>query len=245
MPANSLFSGFNYLLRGANLLTAPSLRPFILVPLLINLTLFIIATTILIQQFDLALEWLLEALPGWLDFLAWILWFLFALVILLVYGYSFSAITNLIAAPFYGLLAEKVEAMVSGRAPPMESFTQMIPRTLARELKKLWYFIVRGLGVALLMLVFSFIPLLNVLVPIIGLLWGAWSMSIQYADYTADNHQLPFTRLRKRLGRPVFSTYGFGGLVMLGTMIPVINILVMPAAVAGGTLFWLNELQRD
>jgi CysZ protein len=35
--------------------------------------------------------------------------------------------------------------------------------------------------------------------------------------------------------------WGFGGLVMLCTMIPVVNFFVMPAAVAGATLIWVRE----
>jgi CysZ protein len=31
----------------------------------------------------------------------------------------------------------------------------------------------------------------------------------------------------------------------VASMIPVINIFIMPIAVAGGTLFWINELRQD
>jgi CysZ protein len=33
----------------------------------------------------------------------------------------------------------------------------------------------------------------------------------------------------------------FGGIVYLVLLIPVVNILMMPAAVAGATLFWVRE----
>jgi CysZ protein len=33
----------------------------------------------------------------------------------------------------------------------------------------------------------------------------------------------------------------FGGIVYLALLIPVVNILMMPAAVAGATLFWVRE----
>jgi CysZ protein len=33
----------------------------------------------------------------------------------------------------------------------------------------------------------------------------------------------------------------FGGSVYLVLLIPVVNILMMPAAVAGATLFWVRE----
>ncbi len=235
------FSGIACLAEGARLLTLPKLRIFILVPLLVNFLLFILATTILVQQFEGAMNAVEGWLPSWLSFLAWIFWLLFAFVILLVYGYSFSLITNLIAAPFNGLLAEKIEAHITGTPPDGEPLSKMIPRTIGRELVKLWYFISRGLLVALGLLALSFVPGLNLLVSVLGLLWGAWSMAIQYVDYPADNHQRPFIDLRRHLGRYRLDSFGFGGLVMLGNMVPLLNIFVMPIAVAGATVFWVKS----
>ncbi len=244
MRPNTPTTGVNYFSRGAQLILRPELRWFVVVPILINLVLFVVATAILIQQFGIAMDWLLGTLPEWLEFLAWILWVLFAAVILLVYGYSFSLVTNLLAAPFYGILAEKAEILISGSGPPDESLASMIPRTLGRELVKLWYFVWRGLLLALLMLVLSFIPLLNIVVPVIGFIWGAWSMAIQYTDYAADNNQLSFRETRRRLAASKYSSLSLGGLVMVGTMLPLANIFVMPIAVVAGTAFWVDELKK-
>jgi CysZ protein len=108
---------------------------------------------------------------------------------------------------------------------------------------KLWYFLSRSLLVGLGLFFLAWIPLVNLLVPLLALLWGAWVMTLQYVDYPADNHQLPFTHLRRQLKQQRFSTTGLGSTIMLGSMIPVINIFVMPIAVAAGTLLWVNELQ--
>ena len=70
-------------------------------------------------------------------------------------------------------------------------------------------------------------------------------MALQYIDYPADNHQMPFSTLRERLKQQRMSSIGFGGVIMVASMIPVINIFIMPIAVAGGTLFWINELRQD
>jgi len=68
-------------------------------------------------------------------------------------------------------------------------------------------------------------------------------MSIQYADYAADNHRLPFEKMRDALGLKLRSSLGFGGLIVGCSVVPVVNLFAMPAAVTGGTLFWLNELE--
>jgi len=232
----NFLAGANYLIEGFRLITHPRLRLFILIPVLINLAFFVVFTTVFVQRFDSLLTYMMDWLPGFLEFLAWIVGIILALFILLIYGYSFSAFTNLIAAPFYGVLAEKTENLVRGETIESESLAQLIPRTLFRELTKFWYFLWRSL----LILILTFIPPFG---PVIGALWGMWCMSIQYGDYAADNHKLSFSELRSRLSSRLFTSMGFGGAVMLGMMIPIVNIIVMPAAVAGGTLFWIKELK--
>ncbi len=37
---------------------------------------------------------------------------------------------------------------------------------------------------------------------------------------------------------------GFGGAVMLAVMIPVLNMVAMPAAVAGATAMWVDHYQK-
>lgn len=237
----------SHLIRGAQLLLLPQFRPYIMVPLIINLVLFIVLTGYLIVHFNDAIDYMLSFLPTWdwlkwlINLLLWFIWPLFAALLMMIYGYTFNMVTNLIAAPFYGLLAEKIENHLIDGEIESEPIAQMIPRTLLRELLKLWYFISRGLLLAALSLLLFFIPIINMIVPFLWLLWGAWSMAIQYCDYPADNHKTPFKKLRGWLSEEKLSSYSFGGLVMLAGMIPFVNIFAMPIAVAGATVSWVEN----
>ncbi len=246
LSRNSLVSGARYFVRGLRLLLHPKLRWFVLVPIAINCVLFVALTTVLLQYFSHLADWHLP-LPEILQFLEktlkWVAWFLILVVLLIAYGYSFNIITNIFAAPFYGVLSQKVEELVTGNVVEDEPLMRMIPRTMIRELKKLVYFITRGIFVFLVMLLLGLTFILNVLVPVVGTLWSAWSMAIQYVDYAADNHQTDFVVLRKMLRKRRYSSIGFGGAVMACSMVPVFNIIAMPAAVIGGTLFWVNEIK--
>jgi CysZ protein len=56
------------------------------------------------------------------------------------------------------------------------------------------------------------------------------------------NHGLKFREMRRRLrGRPVLSL-GFGAATAGLTMVPVVNFIAMPSAVAGATAMWVKEL---
>lgn len=246
-PTNNLVSGFRYLTQGAGFLLQPGMRRFVLIPFLANCVVFVLLTLWLVNNFSSIQQGFTGLFPSW-SWISYIVAFLsglFIFFVLLIYGYSFTILTNIIAAPFYGRLAEKLEERVTGKSVPQESISSMVLRTLRREMVKLFYFISRGLLVLIGLFFLSFIPLFNLLVPLIALLWGAWVMTLQYIDYPADNHQLPFTALRTRLKGQRFSSIGFGGTIMFCSMIPVVNIVIMPIAVAGGTLFWINELRRD
>ncbi|MCC8998345.1 MAG: EI24 domain-containing protein, partial [Candidatus Contendobacter sp.] len=52
---------------------------------------------------------------------------------------------------------------------------------------------------------------------------------------------LTFREQRRLLRRHWPLTLGFGGMTLLLTLIPVLNFLVMPAAVIGATLMWVRE----
>jgi CysZ protein len=246
LTRNNLASGARYFFRGLRLLLHPRLRLFVLIPLAINCLLFAVLTTLLVQYFDQLTQWDLP-LPAILQFLEktlkWVAWLLIVVVVLIGYGYSFNIITNILAAPFYGLLSQRTEEMLTGIECPDEPLLQMIPRTIFRELRKLLYFVTRGIFILLVMILMGLTFIFNFLAPLLGVLWSAWSMSIQYVDYAADNHRTDFAAVRKLLRKRRYSCIGFGGTVMGCSMVPILNIIAMPAAVIGGTLFWVNEVK--
>jgi len=86
---------------------------------------------------------------------------------------------------------------------------------------------------------------INVIAPLLWILFGAWMMAVQYADYGADNNELSFSALRQRLGRNTLDALLFGILAYVVVAIPFLNLLLIPAAVAGGTVFWVEHLRDD
>lgn len=114
MPTPAL-SGPQYLREGLKLVLSPGLRLFVLLPLAINLILFVALIGFAIDQFSGWLASLMGSLPSWLSFLDFLLWPLFVILLLLMVFFTFTLLANIIAAPFNGFLAEKVEVVVRGR----------------------------------------------------------------------------------------------------------------------------------
>ena len=107
-----------------------------------------------------------------------------------------------------------------------------------REFSKLAYFLPRLFA----LLVLSLIPAVNVIAPFAWILFGAWMLAVQYSDYAADNNHLSFTELRGRLGACRLQSLMFGMVVYFVIAIPLLNLLLIPVAVAGGTVFWVEHL---
>lgn len=242
MSANPV-RGAGYFLRGLSMLPQPGIRSFVLIPLVINILLFGGAIWLLVDQFDIWIDRMMNAwLPdwGWLEFLRYLLWPLFALLILVVVYYSFSIVANLIAAPFNGFLSEKVERELRGTVGADEGWAElvkMVPRALGREVAKLMYYLPR----VLVLLVLSFIPVINLVMPLVWFLFGAWMMAIQYCDYPMDNNRVSFAEMKRLLKSRRLTAVGFGSLVQFGMLVPLVNLLIMPAAVVGATIYWVEE----
>ncbi|TFF42259.1 sulfate transporter CysZ [Pseudomonas sp. RIT623] len=234
-------SGPQYLREGLKLVLSPSLRLFVLLPLAVNLLLFGGLIYFAGHQFSLWVDALMPTLPDWLSFLTYILWPLFVALVVLMVFFTFTLLANVIAAPFNGFLAEKVEVVVRGQDtfPPFSwaELLAMVPRTFSREMRKLGYFLPRAIGLFIL----SFIPVVNVIAAPLWLVFGIWMMAIQYIDYPADNNKMNWQDMLAWLRSKRWQSLGFGGITYLALMIPGVNVLMMPAAVAGATLFWVRE----
>ncbi|MCL6270685.1 sulfate transporter CysZ [Sansalvadorimonas sp. 2012CJ34-2] len=232
--------GIDFFLNGLKRLPEPGIRAFVLIPLTINIVVFSLLIWLATKQFSHWVDAMVGWLPDWLSFLTFIVWPLFAVTILLGLFFGFTIVANLIAAPFNGFLAEKIQKELDPGCMPdggWKELLALIPRTLVRELQKLWYYLPR----ALILLILSFIPGINLVTPFLWLFFSAWMMGVQYCDYGADNELVNFKVMLNRLANPRMQTVAFGGIVSLFTMIPLINLIVMPAAVIGGTELWVRR----
>ncbi len=236
---NNPVNGAIYFLRGFALILRPGIRGYVVMPLLINVIVF----TALIYFGAGQLQSFLDSmLPQWLEWLKWLLLPLFLIAALLIAFFTFNMIANLIAAPFNGLLAEAVERQLTGAGPEEGGFKKIladIGRTFTSELRKLLYIGIRAVPILLLML----IPGVNVAASVLWILFSAWMLAVAYADYPMGNHAIAFPEQRNVLGRRRWLSLGFGGSVMVGLTVPVLNFLVIPSAVAGATAMWVEQLR--
>ncbi len=243
MVSNPL-RGIQYLLRGFGLIAKPSIRKFVLIPLAINTLLFTILIWWSFSELSAIIDARLLELPSWLAWLEWLLWPFLTLAAMLLVFYGFSVVGNIIASPFNGLLAEAIEHLITGEKPPESNWRDVMKTILpsiANEFRKLFYFICWAIPLLLLFI----IPVVQVIAPFLWLTFTAWILMLQYGDYPMANHNISISEQRKRLASRRLTSLGFGGATMFMTLIPLLNFIVIPSAVAGATLFWVECLKKQ
>lgn len=212
-------------------------------PLLINIILFIGLFFLLrhgVRAFNL---WFDHYLPTWLHWLTTLFWLLFFISFMLIFIFAFVTVTNIIAAPFNSFLAEKVEFYLTGQFPDARSLLDNIkdaPRIIARQLGILGYYLAWAIPLCLLF----FIPLIQIIAPLLWFCFHAWYLTLTYIDYPTDNHRIPLKEVKRWLQYQRSIALSFGIFSLIATMLPVINFFVIPASVAGATQFWLAENSR-
>ncbi len=235
-----------YLSRGWQLVRQPGLRRFVLVPLLINVIVFSIAGWLLFGSvFSWMSDWALFDRFGdiWLvEKLRQILQFVIGVILSVVLIYVFTLLANFIGAPFNALLAERVELHLTGKSPTtdpsMAFLIKSIPKTLRAELSKLLYLALWSIP----LLILGFIPLLNLAAPFVIFAFGSWMFALEYIDYPMGNHGKFFKDAKIALRQKRSMALGFGFVVAVFSIIPVINLVIMPIAVAGATALYVEHM---
>jgi|TARA_B110000977_G_scaffold22645_1_gene27295 CysZ protein len=224
-----------HLLLGLRLLRHPQLRRFVLIPLVINSLL--LGTTLWWAMTSL-FSYLENLLPSWL---AWAQWLILPIVFI---GFSlfifqiFGLVANLIAAPFNNLLSERAERLLRPQGIVLATSQQAVLKRafsdVLKEFEKLRYFLLRAAPLIILF----FIPGLNLVASLLWFVFSAWMLSLEYLDYPLSNHDRSFqqSRLWVKQHRGVCWRFGFSASVL--SLIPILNFLLMPAAVVAATAIY-------
>lgn len=237
--SESVFHSLNCAIRGLKLALTPGLRRYVVAPILLNLVLFGAAFWLSGYYFEAFLEWLI---PGWLDWLRWLLWPVFGVSFILFFLFSFSLIANILGSFFYGRLARTVESLIQDGQLQGDQDVGRATRGagLVSEFARLFYFLSRALPILLLFV----IPGVNLFAPFLWLAFSAWFLGMEYMAYPLEEAGLTFPDQRRVMKPYRVHVAAFGGLALMGLAIPVLNLLVPPAAVIGATYYVQDKKQN-
>jgi CysZ protein len=162
---------------------------------------------------------------------------------ILIVVYGFVAVTSIIGQPFFERLSHRVD----DRLGPVANGPD----------RPWWLNAARGVGeglrLALVTISASFALVLLGLVPLAGtaLAWtlgaliGGWFVALEFTAVPFERRGLRLRDRRRILARRRAQTIGFGAMAFVMSAFAPLAVLMMPSAVAGGTLLARAALDED
>lgn len=177
-----------------------------------------------------------------LDGVFWVLRHLLKLVLFLVsvvvIFVSVYLLSQLINAPFYEAMAEKILILKGKRQDYPFSIKRMLSEsTHAFKIEgfKLLFFT----SVSILLALMAWIPVVGFVFFIFGLFFSAWTFAFALCAFPMVLEKQSFSNILTWAKKRKLKLIGFG----LFAMIPFVGLILAPFQVVGGTLLYLDELQ--
>ena len=251
--------GFQLALQGVSFLARHRvLWKWALLPAIVNIIVFALAFALFLSFYPdlyaLATGFLrLDPPQTWyawlwiapLRLLAWGLGLLLLITALVGMYVVFLLLGTMLAAPFLDILAQRVEALVTGRA--LQEHTtfldgiQNIGRGIIEELRRLGFF----LAVHLTLLLLGLLPVLTPFTVLAATLFTMLFLPLEYGSFAMDHRQLRFRQRRALVWQHRWLMLGFGAAAFLTLLVPLLNFVCLPVLVVSGTQLIIECHLRD
>lgn len=237
----SFFSGLSFPFKGARLVyfEHPGLVRYWIVPILVTLGALVgaVAAVVTYEGALTSSLWSTPAGDGWEADLARAFHWVFEALVVVVLAIAALAATllvsGIVSAPFNARLAEVVDERVTGRAAPSFAVGRALKDVGRAMVIETTFFAVN----AVLLVLSLAVPVVSPFTGALGFLFAALYFGISYVETPqATRGRGLGDRLRLVTQHPM-AILGFGTGVGLFLFVPLVNLLFMPAAVAGGVLF--------
>lgn len=227
------------------ILKSPTLMIWSALPIALTLALYIwgfaaLNDAILVWVQTKLGEFTASTSEGWLSSLLSVAGFLVNLFVKItlffVGAITFAFVSSLVASPFNDWLAEKAEPLSSPPLPVASAGISKV-KLITIDLIKTVASIIASIAA----LVFSIIPVLNVMTAAVWLML----VTFQYVSYPQTRRGIGLRRGLFFLWRHPYACVGFGLSVTLLFSIPFLATFALPLAVVGGTLLFAKSQEAS
>lgn len=154
---------------------------------------------------------------------------------------SFTALTLAIGAPFYDVIAERVDTRLGAEDTASIAWW----RGILRGLRDSAALIALAAGTAVGLFLIGLIPAVgSVIAAIVGAIVGGWLIAAELSGVAGERRGLSLGQRLRLLRGGTATTLGFGVTVFLLFLLPLGAVIVMPAAVSGATLL-IRDLRGE
>ncbi len=175
---------------------------------------------------------------GWSASLRTLLDVIGAMTVVLVLGWSFTWIFLTLTSPFQDFISAAVEREVRGLALPD-------PAGLAGFLRSVMHSILQAVALTLLSVLFLIVALVPLVGPVLFFWWSAFALGYSFVSIHSGRTGQRFADRWAFARRHLGAVMGLGTIVALFSMVPLANVLLLPAFVVAGTLIQIDAAAGD
>ncbi len=248
------FIGFSSVSKAPRFLLNHQLLWVLLIPVLLNIALLIFGISLTGDLSTISYTYVSEYFEfdskedGWLSgTIQWVLIILFKLVFFLVFAYVGGFIVLMLISPLLAYLSERTEQIVQGTDYPfnLSQFIKDIGRGIVVAARNMVYEV--GLTVAVLLL--AFIPVLNLLSPVLLFLIAAYYYGVSFLDYNLERREIGLKDSVRYFKRHRLLAIGVAAPFSLLLLIPFVGTSLAGFAAifstVGGTIAMIELDQQE
>ncbi len=153
-----------------------------------------------------------------------LIWLIIKIVFIFIFAYVSGFVVIIILSPIFSQLSERVEQINQGTDYPF-NLKQMFKDVLRGIILALKNFIIE-IGFMILALLFSFIPVVGLLSPVLLFVVSAYFYGFSFMDYTNERQKRSVKESSKLISQNKGLSIGIGFIFALVLLIPVIGSLI-------------------
>jgi len=236
--------GFSYPLSSISFVWRhPALWPYIIIPFILNLSLFSLVAYFGFGYFQELVASQIPNTEAWYwFFLNYLLLALGAIVVLVMIFFSFTVVGAVIASPFNDLLSERCEMLLTGGIKEelfsLSTFVADAKRTVINQLKMVGMFVA---GMLLLFMLNILPGVGSAIYAVLSVMWVIFFLVVEYTGYHIARKRLLFKDHRRVIYDRFSLMAGFGCALFCMLAIPLSQLVMIPLGVVGGTRMLIDE----
>lgn len=234
-PLGAFGAGVETCLEGFRIVRSTrALRLLSLAPAAVNLAVLALLVYGVIEGRPFVAEWIAPGASGLSGVLVW----LGALVAVLVAAFLlYPVLVSVLAAPFNDALSAAVEREIRRRTVSEPFGIARAAADLARPIGQALRIALFRLAATVFLLPLGLVPVAG---PIVLFLVSAAFTAFDHVDLPASRVRMSYAEKRELLARHRAASLGFGVVAQALLLVPIVNVFLLPAAVAGGTLLYFR-----
>jgi len=232
------FKGLRFLFSNKKLLA------YVGLPVLINFIVYAIIIYFFIRFTSSSLDFL--SLDVWFEKLLYYLIIgVGVILVLFLMLFTFVALTNIFGSPFYEFLSRKTSKILKIDEDEIKHTTKeniiILWESLGGGVKRILIFIASQI----MLLLISLFPLIGAtIITIINILITSWFLAMEFLDFEFDRREYTFDHKLAVWKKHRWSMFGFGLGALIGSLIPVFNLIFLPACVVAASLYYKEFLHK-